>query len=187
MANKQTLTISFVSAESLDDVSLDVELDDVVNESVLGKTSDFVFGESVAFRVYVAPLDTSLLLTPSDGNITTGTTVNESVTGEFITFAEAAEAYGGEVENVSASLDKPCFSGFSATLVSGDGVGSLSIDPEDPSKVLGSSTGIGIYKVSYTSKYTPYSLGGVNLPSGWPFADVDEDESYPVVIMVVGV
>jgi hypothetical protein len=79
-------------------------------------------------------------------------------------------------------LSYPASSGFSAVkLGSGTGCGSISLDPTDPSTAIASQAGPGVYTATYKAVYASKSIVGPSAPAGW-----DSEESYPVVVVVVG-
>lgn len=177
MAN-QSLTITF-TAQS--EAELTVELDDTLNEQENGgRTSSFLYGDEVYFRVYTNPITgVSVDCYESDGVITSKGTDTDTIE-ETIIFTEPPESAGGNPSDNTASLGKPVYSGFSASAL-GNSLGSITVNPTDPAEVVASQAGPGVYEVSYTAKYYLFSLKKDTRPSG-----VAINDSYQISVVIVG-
>lgn len=154
--------------------TLDLEVNE--EDQSDGDTS-FIFGDTAFYRVYKGSRISGLNVIVSDGDeaqVSTGNTT--MIENEVITF----------VNSNTANTQYPINGIFSATLLGGTGAGTLSWTAGS-AQVTGSKANsdtnpiVGVYSVSYQTKYDKRKLSGVTAPSGWP-ADV----AYPVVVVVVG-
>jgi len=188
MAN-QSVTISFQSTTSSDDISLTVDMDDVKNLDTdnggSGRTSSFIFGDEAFFRVFTNPITgVDVSCYESDGILSsyeTGSAVY-AVDSEILEFTQPYEAQGGVIDDNVSSLAFPVTSGFVATVLSTKNCGSVSLNSLDPSEAKASAAGPGVYDASYTANYWSFSIQMPTIPTDWPI-----DEPYPIVIVVVGV
>ena len=189
MANA-SLTISFNTLTASTDQFIDLELDDVQNELINEKTSGFIFGETVYFKMFTNCSDVTFITTLSPDNITSRTGGDDDIK-EYITFLQpAGVGLGGKVADQTASLSKPVKSGtFSSTLKGGSSVGSIIINDSDPKTAKGSILNIAVYEATYKSTYTGHSIVGPSEPGGWVSVDADGENvvAFPVVIVAVGV
>jgi len=173
------ITISFTSVVTgADGEDTDSTIDLEVNEAdqADGDTT-FLFGDTAIYRVYKGSRIASISVINSAGTekgVSTGNTA--VITDEVVTFVASNTA------NTQHIVD----SGLTATLVGGAGVGSISWTAGS-SLLTGSlsdsetSPLVGVYLVSYTTRFDKRSLSNVTSPAGWP-----ADEEYPVVVVVVG-
>lgn len=178
MANS-ALTISFSTSlsDAAGDKFIDIDLDDELNND---RTS-FLFGETVYFRIFTNC--THVEEYPSEGTVMDhGTKTAVDITDQLI-FSQPPAAAGGIAAENTAALNFPANSGtFSAVkLGSGAGCGSVTLDPGNNQVAIASSAGPGVYTAKYNADYLSRSIVGPALPAGW-----DSEESYPVVIVVVG-
>ena len=189
MANA-SLTISFNTLTASADQFIDLELDDVQNELINEKTSGFIFGETVYFKMFTNCSDVTFITTLNPDNVASGTGGDDDVK-EYITFLQpAGEGLGGKVADQTASLSKPVKPGtFSSTLIGGSSVGNITIKETDPKTAKAGALGIAVYEAIYQSTYTGHSIVGPPEPAGWVAQDADGDdvEAFPVVIVAVGV
>jgi len=190
MANS-TLTVSFTT-QTLDDdgeIDLTVELDDEANkEANNGRTSSFLFGDDVYFKVFKNPLTGVNISTyQSDGNVTIDQTgVTDSDREEFALFSQpdiSGYTYK-ESEKNDHNLEVPCNGVFSVTELGSGDLGVVSLDPEDPSVLVKASPGVVVGVVTYDATYDRYKLSGVTQPTGW--VPTDDNNSYPVIVVIVG-
>ena len=179
MAN-QSVTISFVTKTASEAISLSVDMDTEKNEELNeGRTSEFIFGDEAFFRVFSEPIEgITIGCYPSDGVIASYGEKTVDVQ-EYIQFIQPPLIAGGTVEDNISSLDKPAFSDFVAEgLPPGSSpCGVISVDPIDSSQANASLAGPGVYDTSYKAKYHSFSIKKDSIPS---------DESYPIVIVIVG-
>lgn len=187
MAN-QSLTVSF-SVQTSDDIGLTVDLDDEMNYAENNKrTSSFRFGDTVYFRVFTNPVDgVTVTCYESDGTLASHGTKDVEIEDTAV-FSQPPEPYGSAAENTS-SVSIPVKSGFVATgLPSGSPCGSISVDSEDASQLQASQAGPGVYRISYTANCYSFSINKDTVPPGFDVPDSEGNyESYPIVIVVVGV
>jgi len=179
---KQSVTISFVTAES--DFDISVDMDDEKNFAANNeRTSSFIFGDEAFFRVFTKPISgVSISCYQSDGVLTSYGIESVSIQ-EYLTFTEAPESAGGVIEDNTASLSKPVYSGF---VVEGLPQGSspcgvVSLSLVEPDIALASQAGPGVYDANYVAQYHSFSIKKDSIPTGFP-----SDEPYPIVIVIVG-
>lgn len=176
-----SLTISFNTITDTEDQFIDLELNSEKNVNAAGdEITTFEFGSVVYLREFTNCSNTDYY--PSEGSVSNDspTSGTLSVT-EQITFDEPPASAGGLAEDNTASLSYPCTGNFSYTLLGGSGAGSLSIDPVDLKQVNASLAGPAVYTVSYTANFNAKKITGPSAPADW-----DSDETYPVVVVVVG-
>ena len=175
MANS-SLTISFATTTGSTDQFIDLELDDDLN----GDKTTFLFGEIVYFRVFTNC--TTLDFYPTEGSVAANGTGTADIV-EQITFTEPPLAAGGIVSENTSSLGYPANDGsFSAVVLgSGSGCGTISVDSVDTKQANASQADPGVYTATYKSDYLGKKITGPTMPVDW-----DTEESYPVVIVVVG-
>lgn len=170
-----SLTISFTTTTGSTDQFIDLELDDDLN----GDKTSFLFGEVVYFRVFTNC--TTLDFFPSEGTVSDNGSGIADIS-EMISFTQPPSSAGGVISDNTSSLSYPVSSSFSATAIgSSVGCGSISVDPVDPKQANASQAGPGVYTATYKSNYLSKKITGPNMPTGW-----SSDESYPVVVVVVG-
>jgi len=180
MANS-SLTISFISTTGSKNLFIDLELDDDKNN---GETS-FLFGETVHFKMYTNCANVSFF--PSEGlvlpEITAPTNEETDHIIEQLIFTQPPVSAGGKVKDNTVSLNHAAIDGsFSAVVLGTGNAGySVSVDDVDKKQANGSDAGPGVFTAEYDSLYTALNITGPAMPGGW-----DPDETYPVVIVVVG-
>jgi len=185
MAN-QALTISFVTQS--DNAELTVDLDDVLNASTnSGRTSSFIYGDTVYFRVFTKPL-TGIIVTAYNSagtlvDVSIGGTVMEIVVvTEQLVFTQPPSAQGGTLEDQVASLAKPAYSGFTSTAIAGSSsVGSVTLNPNNVQEAMASILGPGVHECSYNAQYSSFSINLATIPVGY-----SSDVEYPIVVIIVG-
>ena len=173
------VTISFTSVVAgADDKDADSTINLEVNEAdqADGDTT-FLFGDTAIYRVYKGSRIASISVINSAGTERMVSIRNTAaITDEIVTF----------VASNTANTQYPIDNGLTATLVGGAGVGSISWTVGS-SLLTGSlpnsetSPLVGVYLVSYTTRFDKRSLSSVTSPVGWP-----ADKAYPVVVVVVG-
>ena len=188
MAN-QSITVSFSTASSDDSIELTIALDYVMNAAENNKrTSGFLFGDTVYFKVYTNPITgVDLALFSSDGVLGEYGVQPLEANQEYITFDEPPESAGGLLKNMNTSLSFPAYSGFLASALGDSACGSVTLDPDDATNVVASIPGPGVYDASYNSQYYSYSISKDSMPAGWEVDPITgEYPAYPIVIVVVG-
>ncbi len=178
MANPNTsVTISFTSTivgDGEGSLSAEVNADDNG-----GKTSGFLFGDTVKYRVYKSSNINSLTVITTDGSegsVSTGNT--ESLT-EVVIFSGSSEA----------STSKPITSLTSATQLGGQDLGTISINGTSGVRCSKESTGeldpiVGVYKIKYKTTYELRDLSNVSEPDGF---GLDGFTDYSVLVYLIGV
>ncbi len=187
MAN-QSITVSF-STVGADGLSLQIDLDDVKNAEINnGRTSGFIFGDEVFFRVFTNPV-TGVTLSPfsSDGVLGSYGVQSPIDIQEYITFDQPPASHGGLVKDMTASLGFPVSSGFSASPLGNSNCGSVTVDPKDISQAVASIAGPGVYDANYQAQFTRFSISKDSIPVGWEIdPETGEYPPYPIVVVIVG-
>lgn len=185
MANS-TLTVSFSTTSIDEDISLSVELDEAANKAANnGRTSSFLFGDSVYFNVYSNPQNVSIENYTSDGNVVAGingTTEQE----EFLIFSQPdIDGYDYPSDEYNeTSLETPCTGSFSSVALSASANGTVAVSPDDIETARKSIPGVAVYKANYESDYQQFCLTNVTQPPAWE--PTEDDSSYPVTVIIVG-
>jgi hypothetical protein len=172
------ITISFTSVvvgEDGDDPAATIELEVNELDQADGDTT-FLFGDTAIYRVFKGSKIDSITAVVSAGTEASVSVNNTAeIVDEVITF----------INTNTANTKYPIDSGFSATLMGGVGVGAISTT-SGSSLLTGSASIseenpiIGVYLVTYTTKFDKRSLSSVAMPDGWP-----DGEAYPVMVFVV--
>lgn len=188
MANS-TLTVSFTT-ETLDDDSIDltVELDD--DKNIIendGRTSSFLFGDDVYFKVFTNPISGVNVTTYESDGTTSMDASGEIDTDreEFAIFSQPAipgYVYKPSEKN-DYNLQVPCNGTFTFSALGSGTAGVISL--ADPSTLVKANPGIVVGIIKYDAKFDRYKLSGVTQPTGW--IPTDDNNSYPVVVVIVGV
>lgn len=139
--------------------------------------TNFIFGDTAFYRVYKGSRISGLNVIVSDGDEAAVSIGNIAlIENEVVSF----------VNSNTANTQYPIDGNFTATLIGGTGAGTLSWTAGS-AQVTGSKANsdtdpiVGVYLVSYQTRYDKRKLSGVSAPAGWP-ADV----AYPVVVVVIG-
>lgn len=182
-----SLTINFQSILE-DGASAEGFLQAEVNADDNNGKSSFAYGDEVKYRVFKSTNVSSITAVSSDGQespVSTGKTL--MIEDEIITFIPPyPDPEATEVAAYTVSTQYPINGSVTATLLGGNGVGTVSqlgteltcsAVPTSPTDIK-----VGVYKVSYQTKYDIRKLANVSLPSGM----VGIDASYPVIIVLVG-
>ena len=154
---EQSISIVFVTKEVAAGEALVVDLDKEKNED----KTQFVYGDRAYFRIYTYPEDMELIITESDGHVSSQGS-GESEEEAFIVFKDTSEG----------SCSKPV-----STLISskwlGNSLGSISIEG---TKITASSKGVAVLKLKYKADFRRYALG---------LSSKGED-TYTVVVYIQG-
>ena len=156
MSVTKSVTIEFVAVTVAAELIL--QLDSVMNDE---KTS-FEYGEKAYFQAFSYPVSMVLALTPTDGVISNEGSGTSDEEDEIVTFVDSDEE----------SVSKPVLSITSYNWL-GTSLGSVA---SDGTKIITSVKGTGVLKITYTSNFRRY---GLVLPT-------KDEESYPVIVVVVG-
>ena len=172
-----TLTISFASTTGSSEQFIILDLDTEKNDD----ESTFLFGEEVYIRMFTNCTEVNFFI--SEGTLQDGPVTNSEVVevSELITFDEPPESFGGKASENTASLSFPVFSDFVAKSMASSAPFSVSIDSVDVRQANASAAGVGVFKATYKTKFTPKTLLGPSIPPEW-----DSEENYPVVVLAVG-
>lgn len=182
---KQSVTISFITQTASDLINLSVDMDDAKNTLAnSGRTSSFIFGDEAFFRVFTKPVSgITVSCYQSDGVIASYGQEFAPIQ-EYISFTEPPESAGGIIADNVASLSKPVYGNFTSEGLpqgsSPSGIVTLSLI--DPAEVVASQAGPGVYDINYVAQYHSFSIRKDSIPPGFP-----EDESYPIVVVIVGI
>lgn len=182
MADVQTTSLSIQfkailgSSKTANGASLylNAELDDVKNV----KSSPFLFGDSVFFKIYTNA--TTVDLSVSSGNIDTHGVATEDIVDETIVFSLPVlpAIFAKTVEDNSVSLKYHASNTPSFSKIAGANL-APSLSPIDDNLVLGNGFGVAIFNTTYQTTYKSYSLENVAMPSGFP-----PDTSFPVIVFI---
>ena len=177
MANESvTITFETYDSDSDSSASLSIELDDERNEEANSdRTSSFLFGDEVFFRVYPTTFDSDITIENTDGDISSYGK-KASMETETLTFTEPSS---GDVSDNTESLSNLCYSEFTSTSIGSNECGAISLG-SDNITVNAEKAGVGVFSVSYNVFYHLFSIKKDIMPSGW-----DVDEPYPIVVLAL--
>lgn len=166
------ITINFSTIAG--DIYLKLELYSEKN----GDKTNFQFNTPAHFRVYTNASLENLEVMNSAGNVSMiQNGLMEDVVDEIIVFSEPPASWGGKIGDQVTTTNKSMDSNVSWEHIGGVEQ-NITIDPTDKTRLIGSTLGLSIYRVSYKTKFSWWTLDGVQKPANFP-SDVD----YPVHVI----
>lgn len=168
------VTINFSTIAG--DIYLKLELYSEKN----GDKTNFQFNTPANFKVYTNADLANLAVMNSAGNVFMQQSgLLEDVVDEIVVFDEPEASWGGKLGDQVAITNKSMDSNVSWKHVGGV-VQNITVDPTDKTRLIGSTLGLSIYRVSYKTTFSWWILNGVSKPIDFP-SDVD----YPVYVIMM--